>query len=357
MAQFTHTKIVKLFGVVTVSEPTMIVLEFMEMGSLLSYLQNSIVKNKLKTSEMTRFACQISAGMHYLGELNFVHRDLAARNVLINKHFVCKVADFGLSQVSSEMPKNTKGDKIPVRWTAPEALMQRQFSTSSDVWSFGIVLWEIWTYGDIPYGTWGNERIIQEVTEGYRLSRPRTCPNLVYALMLEAWAESATERPSFYIMFQRMLVYHKSCLRSESGKDPYDVHAQNDKLVEDEAGGEAYLTMDDENSAEPQYLDVSQQGLYDESGGTSMGKTYDETYLQFDEQKPATKHSPGLLSKQADDDQYLDMDQQVPQRAQPTIVTNNAYQTVDEATTAEHKSTSKRSSVGDSSGYLEIPSF
>ena len=153
MVQFNHSKIVKLIGVVTKSEPALIVLEFMEMGSLLTYLHNPNIKHRLVNTEMTRFSSQICAGMHYLGQLGFVHRDLAARNVLINKHFVCKVADFGLSQAVEKSSVRSKGDKIPVRWTAPEAAIGYEFSTASDVWSFGVVMWEIWTYGELPYAT------------------------------------------------------------------------------------------------------------------------------------------------------------------------------------------------------------
>ena len=124
----------------------------------------------------------IGYGMQYLAEMSFVHRDLAARNVLVNSQLVCKIADFGLSREISSEGSNaidggaytTRGGKIPVRWTAPEAIAFRKFTSASDVWSFGIVMWEVMSYGERPYWTWSNQDVIKAIEKGYRYVQSST---------------------------------------------------------------------------------------------------------------------------------------------------------------------------------------
>jgi serine/threonine protein kinase len=206
MIQFKHPKIVALVGVVTKTEPALICLEFCELGSLRSYLMSDIVFEKMSDADLIRMACDVCSAMHYLGESGFVHRDLAARNVLVNKDFICKVCDFGLSQEAGEgAAEAAKDEKIPIRWTAPEAVIHHQFSTASDVWSFGILLWEMWSYGAMPYKGWTNEKVMHEVTSGYRLPNPKNCPSFIHLLMIECWNETYDERPAFYDVFQRLL--------------------------------------------------------------------------------------------------------------------------------------------------------
>jgi serine/threonine protein kinase len=220
MAQLDHPMVVAIVGIVTTSEPFLICLEFMEFGSLLSYLLLPMVKGKSLNSELTRFMCQIASGMHYVSQMGLIHRDLAARNVLINKDFVCKIADFGLSMHCDEI-KDHKGDKIPVRWTAPEAFNSRKFSTASDVWSFGVLMWEIQSYGDQPYGAWTNSQILKNVSEGYRLPAPKKTPAALYSIMLETWDDEATERPGFLVLFQRLRAVHRSNLKSDASNGLY----------------------------------------------------------------------------------------------------------------------------------------
>ncbi|KAG2469895.1 EPHB5 protein, partial [Polypterus senegalus] len=145
----------------------------------------------------------IAAGMKYLSEMNYVHRDLAARNVLINSNLVCKVADFGLSRFlrgdDESLPSYTAalGSKIPVRWTSLEAIQYRKFTTASDVWSFGIVMWEVMSYGERPYWDMSNQEVISALEDDYRLPAPPGCPGALHAVMLDTWLKERSERPGF----------------------------------------------------------------------------------------------------------------------------------------------------------------
>ncbi|TSU49975.1 Ephrin type-A receptor 8 [Bagarius yarrelli] len=142
----------------------------------------------------------VAAGMTYLSDLGYVHRDLAARNILVNSNLVCKVSDFGLSRVLEDDPDaayTTTGGKIPIRWTAPEAIAYRKFSSSSDVWSYGVVMWEVMSYGERPYWNLTNRDVIKSVEEGYRLPAPMGCPAALHTLMLDCWQKERSERPRF----------------------------------------------------------------------------------------------------------------------------------------------------------------
>ncbi|KAI2648898.1 Ephrin type-A receptor 3 [Labeo rohita] len=142
----------------------------------------------------------IAAGMQYLSEMNYVHRDLAARNILVNGNLVCKVSDFGLSRVLEDDPEaayTTRGGKIPIRWTAPEAITYRKFTSASDVWSYGIVMWEVISYGERPYWEMSNQDVIKAIDEGYRLPAPMDCPVVLHQLMLDCWEKNRSDRPKF----------------------------------------------------------------------------------------------------------------------------------------------------------------
>ncbi|XP_054058280.1 ephrin type-A receptor 5 isoform X7 [Rissa tridactyla] len=198
MGQFDHPNIIHLEGVVTKSKPVMIVTEYMENGSLDTFLKKN--DGQFTVIQLVGMLRGIASGMKYLSDMGYVHRDLAARNILINSNLVCKVSDFGLSRVLEDDPEaayTTRGGKIPIRWTAPEAIAFRKFTSASDVWSYGIVMWEVMSYGERPYWEMTNQDVIKAVEEGYRLPSPMDCPAALYQLMLDCWQKDRNSRPKF----------------------------------------------------------------------------------------------------------------------------------------------------------------
>ncbi|KAM9551500.1 ephrin type-A receptor 7 isoform 1-T1 [Salvelinus alpinus] len=220
MGQFDHPNIVHLEGVVTRGKPVMIVIEYMENGSLDAFLRKH--DGQFTVIQLVGMLRGIAAGMRYLSDMGYVHRDLAARNVLVNSNLVCKVSDFGLSRVIDDDPEavytttgkmqdimnliftpatdlhfTEQGGKIPVRWTAMEAIQYRKFTCASDVWSYGIVMWEVMSYGERPYWDMSNQDVIKAIEEGYRLPAPMDCPPGLHQLMLDCWQKDRADRPKF----------------------------------------------------------------------------------------------------------------------------------------------------------------
>uniref|UniRef100_A0A8C7K340 receptor protein-tyrosine kinase n=1 Tax=Oncorhynchus kisutch TaxID=8019 RepID=A0A8C7K340_ONCKI len=207
MGQFDHPNIIRLEGVVTRCKPVMIITEYMENGSLNTFLRKH--DGQFTVIQLVGMLRGIVSGMKYLSDMSYVHRDLAARNILVNSNLVCKVSDFGLSRVledESEAAYTTQevtgtyhspGGKIPIRWTAPEAIAYRKFTPASDTWSYGVVMWEVMSYGERPYWDMSNQDVIKAIDEGYRLPPPMDCPVCLHQLMLDCWQRDRIHRPSF----------------------------------------------------------------------------------------------------------------------------------------------------------------
>uniref|UniRef100_A0AAQ4QDE5 receptor protein-tyrosine kinase n=1 Tax=Gasterosteus aculeatus aculeatus TaxID=481459 RepID=A0AAQ4QDE5_GASAC len=198
MGQFNHPNIIRLEGVVTKSKPVMIITEYMENGSLDTFLKKN--DGQFTVIQLVGMLRGIASGMRYLSDMGYVHRDLAARNILVNSNLVSKVSDFGLSRVLEDDPEaayTTRGGKIPIRWTAPEAIAYRKFTSASDVWSYGIVMWEVMSYGERPYWEMSNQDVIKAVEESYRLPGPMDCPEALYHLMMDCWQRERSNRPKF----------------------------------------------------------------------------------------------------------------------------------------------------------------
>ncbi|XP_028026650.1 tyrosine-protein kinase CSK-like isoform X2 [Bombyx mandarina] len=204
MASLKHENLVRLLGLVfTSSGGTCLVTEHCAQGSLLDYLR-SRGRHYVTQLNQINFAFDACCGMEYLERQRVVHRDLAARNVLISAEGTAKVADFGLARAGAALEDPAEAArlqaKLPIKWTAPEALKYNKFSNKSDMWSFGILLWEIYSFGRVPYPRIPLAEVVRHVERGYRMEAPEGCPPGPYELMRAAWHADPASRPTFLHM-------------------------------------------------------------------------------------------------------------------------------------------------------------
>ncbi|XP_039749633.1 tyrosine kinase receptor Cad96Ca isoform X2 [Pararge aegeria] len=244
----THPNVVRLIGCCSEKEPTLVIMEFVSLGKLQQFLRDSRAERHygnthggsqfLTSRDLTHFAFQIARGMDFLSSKGIIHRDLAARNVLITEERTCKVADFGFARdVAGTHVYERKSDgRLPIRWMAPESLYDDIFSVKSDIWSFGVLLWEIVTLGSTPYPGLSAGDVMRKVREGHRLEKPEHCRRELYNIMYYCWEAEQSARPDFKEvvgMLERLLCTEMDYIELERFPDHsyYNVqHLDGEKL-------------------------------------------------------------------------------------------------------------------------------
>uniref|UniRef100_A0A8C3GAK5 Tyrosine-protein kinase n=1 Tax=Cyclopterus lumpus TaxID=8103 RepID=A0A8C3GAK5_CYCLU len=199
MMRLSHCKLVQLYAVRTQCSPMCLVFEFMDNGCLSDYLRAR--KGRLSQEAMLGMCLDVSEGMAYLESSNFIHRDLAARNCLVSKKNEVKISDFGMTRfVLDDQYTSSQCSKFPIRWSAPEVIKYCKFSSKSDVWSFGVLMWEVYNEGRIPYENRSNVDVVESLSKGLRLLKPRLAPDAIHKLMTWCWKEKPEDRPSFVVL-------------------------------------------------------------------------------------------------------------------------------------------------------------
>ena len=216
--QFEHKNITRLLGVCTTTSQKCMIFEFMDLGNLGELLRLSDPENpsypgpnsqqKLITTNMfLSVILQVANGLNYLAKLKFVHRDIATRNCLVDSKMTVKIADFGMSRDVSSMDYYRIGSSkacLPVRWMPPEALMYGKFTLKSDVWSYGVLMWEVYSYGRQPHTGLSNYEVIDRIKEGRLLECPTHCPPAIFDIMKRCWTRSPAKRATMETIWSRL---------------------------------------------------------------------------------------------------------------------------------------------------------
>lgn len=248
MVEFEHENIVRLLGVCTLGRPLCLLFEYMSHGDLNDYLQlcspdrclirplNNIPlresllhanikprddsKHYLETTDHLHIARQVCSGMVYLSDRGYVHRDLATRNCLVGDNLTVKISDFGLARNVHSMDyyRGSDRDAVPIRWMPPETILYNKFSTQSDVWSFGVLLWEVFSYAFQPYYGLTHEEVITALRAGRTLDPPEAAPPAVYSLMKSCWRMKPSSRPSFSSLHKCLASMHEEACRTKVGQ-------------------------------------------------------------------------------------------------------------------------------------------
>lgn len=228
LAEFDHPNIVKLLGVCAIGRPMCLLFEFMGRGDLNEFLRTCSpalqtasqqktdgLRRELTHRDLLGIARQIANGMVYLSERKFVHRDLATRNCLINEDMVVKIADFGLSHkiYLQDYYKGDENDAIPIRWMPLESILYNKYTVESDIWAFGVCLWEIFSFAIQPYFGMTHEEVVKYVKDGNMLVCPENTPLVLYTLMTQCWNPKPLERPAFMYIQQTL---HQICVDYDS---------------------------------------------------------------------------------------------------------------------------------------------
>lgn len=220
MSELHHPNVVCLLGLVTQEQPVCMLFEYMNHGDLHEFLimrsphsdvgcssdEDGTVKSSLDHADFLHISIQVATGMEYLSSHFFVHKDLAARNIIIGEQLRVKISDLGLSReiYAADYFRVQNKSLLPIRWMPPEAILFGKFSSDSDIWSFGVVLWEIFSFGLQPYYGFSNQEVIEMVRKRQLLPCPEDCPPRMYDLMTETWNEIPARRPRFKDVHARL---------------------------------------------------------------------------------------------------------------------------------------------------------
>uniref|UniRef100_A0A8C0IAE4 Tyrosine-protein kinase n=1 Tax=Bubo bubo TaxID=30461 RepID=A0A8C0IAE4_BUBBB len=203
LMKLSHPKLVQLYGVCFENTPICLVFEFMENGCLSDYLRSQ--RGSFSKETLLGMCQDVCEGMAYLEQNSVIHRDLAARNCLVGESHVVKVSDFGMSRiVLDDQYTSSTGTKFPVKWSAPEVFSYSNYSTKSDVWSFGVLMWEVFSEGKIPYENRTNGEVVEEINAGFRLYKPKLASKAIYEVMSHCWRMRKDDRPSFSVLLYQL---------------------------------------------------------------------------------------------------------------------------------------------------------
>lgn len=272
MFSFSHPNILKIYGVSMSEDPYQMVFEYMDEGDLTQFLRNRAsschrrllnpfsYRSRTESSysddpalltktQLLHICKQIAAGMAYLASLNHVHRDLACRNCLVNKSMTVKIGDFGMSRklYSKDYYRINGQAVLPVRWMSPEALIYGKFSVEGDVWSFGVVMWEVFSYALQPYYGISNEEVTEAIRRGRTLKIPEDCPAEVYDLMKECWTMDSQSRPDFDELLHKIShLCQYASVSDDKNEDVLSIDSQmsSDAFTEDEYSEEELAYKD-----------------------------------------------------------------------------------------------------------------
>lgn len=233
MADFDHPNIVKLLGVCAVGKPMCLLFEYMSKGDLNDFLRSCspfVLENQQDSGRMCEvkidhrdqlyIAQQVASGMVYLSSTNFVHRDLATRNCLVGDNLIVKISDFGLSRkmYTASYYQGNENDAIPIRWMPLEAILYSKYSVQSDVWAYGVVLWEIFSFALQPYYGMSHEEVIRYIKDGKYLSAPPNTPDPIYALMKLCWQRKPSNRPKFAVIYKTLVQMQEQMAKRQNSK-------------------------------------------------------------------------------------------------------------------------------------------
>ncbi|XP_076354950.1 inactive tyrosine-protein kinase transmembrane receptor ROR1-like isoform X2 [Tachypleus tridentatus] len=308
MSGLHHPNIVCLLGVCFQEEPLSMLFEYMTRGDLHEYLISRSPRTDLsicgeentqhilELPDLLHISRQVAGGMEYLSGHHYVHRDLATRNCLVDEGLTVKISDFGLSRdiYSSDYYRVQSKSLLPVRWMPPESILYGKFSTESDVWSFGVVMWEVFSFGLQPYYGYNNQEVIDMIRSRHLLPCPEMCPPHMYAMMVECWHEIPSRRPTFRELHARLCSWQAMHARTLSVAHSASTHNGSQHSSTGPSNNTGSTNLSSNLANVPGQHSVQPQLRVGLSSKTALisGRDFSPTYLQ---NKPVTQYSKSVV--------------------------------------------------------------